>query len=713
MPTRYRQLQRPTLLQTGLVDDSGAQTAARLADVFKQFESGVSQVGAALQTRRGAAEGAAAGAAGKPQMVEGWRSLTARSTAYNSAAEVTYTNKLQLDLDAALDRIELESEAEPDKYAELAKASVDGTLKDVPASMRPQIEQMAAARVNAGFSRLAVQADAKRKSEGVAAYIAGAPQRVSGVLKATKNLSPEEADAEMARAIADNDQQLAALVKENALTPVQAEQQRQAFIADLDAGVSGLKISLMVDDLMGAARLNVEDGDQALAELEKREDLSAEEKEDVRSKYREARNLLYFERSRQYIEETTDLARDLGNGDYGRSILTRAREYYQKGALSPDEYQSILKQSDRNAEAAIDEDSDAAAVAAILASGGKLDPGSGPIGSKHRKGLSALFDQAVEAGGMTPGDERWRAMAVGTTQQTNILAESAESWARIQLASGDPTAAISAARFVQQVQEAVPGAYAWNDEPELQAFADLLLTNVNAAIDPQKAYDTAHKSIYGIQPGVKKARLDAYSDLVRRDPNVNRLSKRMNKGRGLFGPSQLPVPEAAAAEYETLVREFFVISGDLEQARKLAGQQIEQNWGETRVNGEPEFTKYPLEKMGVDTEVVRQDIRETLKELGSDVDPDTVRLVPIEATDRTHGLQWGLEVRDADGNYDVIIGKNGREQAYTLPFAEEFDALKAKKKEEDLAKYRALRERLLRYEVLEQELRKQNLAGPR
>ena len=704
MPTRYRDLQNRTLLQTGLVDDSGAQTAARLASVFKQFENTAAQIGTTLQTRRGAAEGAAAGAAGTPEMVRGWRSLTARGAAYNSAAEVAYTNKLQIDLDEQLDRIELESEADPVSYQAKAKGLLDGTLKNVPVEMRPQIEQMARARVVAGTSRIAVQADAKRKSEGVAAYIAGAPRRVSGVLTATKNLPPEEADAEMQRAIADNDQQLAALVAENALTPVQAEQQRQAFIADLDAGVAGLKVGLMVDDLMNAARLNVEDGDQMLAELEAREDLSPEEKEDVRSKYREARNLLYFERSRQHIEATTSLARDLGNGAYGGSVIARARDLYRKAALSPDEFQSALRQSDRNAEEAIDEDSDAAAVAAILAAGGRLDPGSGPIGSKHRKGLTALFDQAVKEGGMTPGDDRWRAMAVGTTQQTNILAESAESWARIQLASGDPAAAISAARFVQQVQEAVPGAYAWNDEPELQAFADLLLTNVNAAIDPQQAYDTARKSIYGVQPGVKKARLDEYDALVKRDPNVNRLSSQLNKGRGWFGPPELPVPAAAAAEYETLVREFFVISGDIEQARKLAGQQMKQNWGETRVNGEPEFTKYPLEKMGVDVSIVRQDNAETLKAMGSDVDPDTVRLVPINATDRTRGLQWGLEVIDEDGNYDIIVGPNGREQAYTLPFAEEFDELKARKQKADLEKYGAVRLRLLQLDAVQRDM---------
>ena len=109
MPTRYRDLQGRSVLQTGLVDTSRVNVAQSLADTFKQFEKTATQVGTTLRAAQGEQAGAVAGAAGRPSLQTGWRALTAHGRAYNNAAEVTYANKLQIDLDASLDRIEAES----------------------------------------------------------------------------------------------------------------------------------------------------------------------------------------------------------------------------------------------------------------------------------------------------------------------------------------------------------------------------------------------------------------------------------------------------------------------------------------------------------------------------------------------------------------------------------------------------------------------------
>jgi hypothetical protein len=149
MATRYRDLQGPVSLQTGLVDNSPARAAQSLAQSFSQFENAASTIGGALREQEGAREGEAAGAAGTPAPRSGVAATTRAGAAYNNAAEVSYANKVTVDVAEQLERIEREAETDPILYGEKTKGLLEGTLGDAPPEWRTRLEQHLTPRVRA------------------------------------------------------------------------------------------------------------------------------------------------------------------------------------------------------------------------------------------------------------------------------------------------------------------------------------------------------------------------------------------------------------------------------------------------------------------------------------------------------------------------------------------------------------------------------------
>lgn len=156
MATRYRDLQRPTILQTGLVDTSGVQKANDLARVFSDFSRrGESLVGD-MRAQQGAQEGAAAGAAGRPEIRRGWQSLTRYGEAYNNAATRSYAIKLEADIEGDAARIETESANDPQRFAAVLGAVRDEALKQALPGTEQIVQDQYNLRIAAGTARLGV-----------------------------------------------------------------------------------------------------------------------------------------------------------------------------------------------------------------------------------------------------------------------------------------------------------------------------------------------------------------------------------------------------------------------------------------------------------------------------------------------------------------------------------------------------------------------------
>ena len=681
MATRYRDLHSPVSLQTGLVDNSPARAAQSLAQSFSEFENVAGSLGGALREQQGFAEGEAAGAAGTPAPRSGLAATTRYGAAYNNAAEVSYANKVTMDTAADLDRIEAESETNPLLYGEKTKGMMEGTLADAPAEWRTRLEQHLAPRIQAGALRVARAADTKRKQEALAGHLDSEPVVISQLVRTVRELPGEAGDAEMSRVVAERQAQIDAMVADNVIDPVQAQRLRQSFNEEVDKALSADRVGSVVEDIVTAARADVETADDMLMAVEAREDLSLEEKTAVRSAYREQSELLRFERTRAHMEDLAGLSRRLAAGEFN-GIRAEAGRLYRRGALSPAEYEQYVAAAERNRQSEIEKDSNSDGVQAVLNNGLGLDPAN----TDHQKAAEQYFGDTVKVAGMTPGDDRWRATALAMVSQTNILPKSAESWARVALLSGDPVAAGQAADFMDRVQQAKPNAYAWNHEPKLEALSSVLQDNIKAGIDPVQAYELARKTTWDMKDAEVKVREDEYRKLLKKDPNASAISNTLNDvyTDQPGWQSKLPVPMAAQAEYEGLVRQYYLLTNDLKKSREMAGKGLAKSWGVSRVNGEPEFIKHPPERYGLAPDVVRADIAASVAPLG--LDPANVRLVPSASTDRSKGTNWNLAQTDDLGMPEIVLDKNNRPLSYGLPLGLGFGAARDASRQKNLAR---------------------------
>lgn len=689
MATRYRDLQRPTLLQTGLVDDSAERKALALAGTFKSFERAGADVLGGLNALQGAQAGAVQGAAGTPQPKTGWRALTRYGEAYNSAAEVTYSNKLQTDIHETLSRFEMESEADPIKYQTLATDYRNKLTAEVPPEYAPRIGQLFDARLSAGNLRVAEQAVQKTQRTALASHLESQPTRIQSAMEAIKGLSREDGDAALAETLAENGRQLEAF---GWLDPVQRVQLEQSFAKDLDTAIAGQRIGTVVEEVGRAARVDVTEADRLVAELEASDQYTPEEKDEIRSQVRQQRELLEYERSRLHYKEVAALTQRLARDEYGVGVEREADRLYRLGAIGDGEYRGYLGRSAENADRVIKANAAATAAQEVLYVGGQLDPAD----KKHVDAITTVFDNEVAQKGAVEGDARYIQAALALTKESRILPKSAEAWARKALMSNNPVAAAQAASFMAQIREFSPGAYKWAEEPKLAAFTTLLQDNLDAHMDVASAYDLARRNVYDVKPEEKAIRDNEYRELTKDDPNDTYLRDALTKKRNWLPDVRPPdlqkAPGALSmrAEYDSLVRQFYTTSGDIEAARKLASAQIQRGWGITEVNGEPEFSRYPLEQTyGFPAEFIQADV----KAQTAAYTDRPVRLQQIAATNRSRGLYWGVMVQTPDGNWEPLLDESNRPAVYVPPLkTREFDDTAKRIAEADIEKLRRERE---------------------
>jgi hypothetical protein len=682
MATRYRDLQSPVSLQTGLVDNSPARAAQSLAQSFSEFENVAGSLGGALREQQGLLEGEAAGAGGTPQPRSGLAATTRYGAAYNGAAEVSYANKVSMDVAADIDRIETEAEADPLLYGEKTKGLMEGTLADAPPEWRTRLEQHIAPRVQAGAMRVARAADTVRKQEALAGHLDSEPVVISQLVRTVRELPGEAGDAEMARVVAERHAQIDALVEDNVLDPVQAQRLRQSFGEQVDKALSADRTGSLVEEIVAAARTDVEAADDLLTTIDARDDLSLDEKTAVRSAYREQSELLRFERTRVHMEDLAGLSRRLAAGEFS-GIRAEAGRLYRRGALSPAEYEQYIGAAERNRQAEIEKDSDKEAFDAT----GAVNPAD-PV---HQKAAEEFFQGLVKIGGMKPGDERYRQTAIAMVSARNILPKSAQDWASIALLSSDPVAAGQAADFMARVDKAKPNAYAWNHEPKLEALASTLRDNVAAGLDPTAAYELARQTTWDMKESERKIRDEDYQKEIKKNPNANAIESTLNDvyNDRPGWQSRLKVPAGARAEYDGLVKQYYMLTGSLPKARELAGNKLKRSWGVSTVNGKPEFIKHPPEGKGLTPDVVRADIAEAVKPLG--LDPARMRLAMSSTTDLSGGVNWNLAHEDELGWPEIVLDKNNRPLAYGLPLGVGFAEARARSRQKNEA--RALVER--------------------
>jgi hypothetical protein len=131
---------------------------------------------------------------------------------------------------------------------------------------------------------------------------------------------------------------------------------------------------------------------------------------------------------------------------------------------------------------------------------------------------------------------------------------------------------------------------------------------------------------------------------------------------GIGGQKVPDVPTAMAAEFADLTKQYFYhTNGNLDQARKLALNDLKGTWGVSQVNGTRELMKYAPERMFPNLSV--DDIRKDIATEGYGAS----RLVESPETGSSGGKIWSLAEKDQFGAWDVVRDERGMPLRYQLP----------------------------------------------
>jgi hypothetical protein len=158
-PLRYRDLARPSLIDTNVVDDGSVGRLQALANTFKSFENTAASIGGRVAAVQGERDGAAAGAAGDPALKSDFRAATSKyAAAYNNAATRSYLVQAEADLEDTAARIEAESGTDATGFQTLYDKVHQQTIKNAPAQLRGMLDEMFVKRRGSALSRIGVAA---------------------------------------------------------------------------------------------------------------------------------------------------------------------------------------------------------------------------------------------------------------------------------------------------------------------------------------------------------------------------------------------------------------------------------------------------------------------------------------------------------------------------------------------------------------------------
>lgn len=394
--------------------------------------------------------------------------------------------------------------------------------------------------------------------------------------------------------------------------------------------------------------------------------VSDEVKAGMRAKVEAGVTQWHQEMRQQYAPAYNGLEERLASGhtvDADRGVVW---DLYHKGAITdPGE---IVGRIDKQQEKAVEDHANEIFATAAYQAGRGIDPED----KKVKDGVDSLFKTLTNA---PAGSPEWINRAADISQKTGVTPDTVVSWSRTQLISGDPKTAATAANTLQRMADANPRGFPYAMDDKTKAMAKIVNDATIAGTDPQAAVQHARdvtslpdaektrlEQIYNANSGAIKNRAVGDLNSQLKDPE--------NGFRAHFWNGIPDVPPQMQGQFEELRSNYFKLTGgNVDQANKLATQDLKNTWGISQVNGPKEFLQFAPEAMnpGLTTEAVRADLEASAK--GHTDDPTKVRLLTTADTYQSNGQRWGLGVLDKFGTYSALTDSKGRVIPYQLPTA--------------------------------------------
>lgn len=298
------------------------------------------------------------------------------------------------------------------------------------------------------------------------------------------------------------------------------------------------------------------------------------------------------ETGKQVEAERQMLLSDLKIGvDRGTKGYADVEGAYAQGVVSPAERTELIKKLDDKAREEIKVTEGINRVSAAFAGGPQLD-----FRSKDDK--TALDNHfALTAQGwkdLPPGEVVDR--TVEYVAQVGIAPTRVQGMIRGFLRSGNPDQALLAADAVKRLRNANPQILNdFNDE-------DLRLANVvgaltDSGVPPQAALQMA-KDQMAVSKQEQDARSDDFDAVRGADRTARIASDRswLEGKKNSFWASDPNVDPVMQREFETLARQEYARTGNLEAARTFALDQVDRVWGRSSVAGADRYMKFAPEK---------------------------------------------------------------------------------------------------------------------
>lgn len=447
-----------------------------------------------------------------------------------------------------------------------------------------------------------------------------------------------------------------------------------------------------------------------------------EQQQDLREKIRDgirtAHGQLIAQQQQVLAPQVMAVEEGLKSGQPTAATRAGVWDLYHKNALEPEVAGSYLGDIDKaNFKNAVD----GAGMKLVQdAWDGKnfLDPKD----ADQKTDANNWFIDRTDAAQLPQGSQGWINMAAEFARRTGMVPEPVSAWSRsVLVGSNDPKQVMQAVDAIDRVRAASPRGFAYlDDDGKTGAMADSIDRLTKSGVDPAQAVTMARANAAAGDSDRK--RLDALwgqaNPFGPRDDNIaNVLKGQINSDPRLseyhwYKPNAVPaIPPAMQADYYAATRAYFNYNGgNKDAAQAAAARDIGNTWGLTRMNGEPQITRYAPERMfrapnggpGLTAEDIRTDIQQTVLKspeafqhwdpekramTAFHVEPGNVQLVESPQTALTSGRTWGLSYMTEAGVTEALYGKDGKPLAYNLPVStQDYKALRAQATKDAIAK---------------------------